>query len=643
MTALLPGGGLCYHPRVIGSRSISRAFGAVAAVHLALAVGAVGAAGAALAEPRHGLSSFGDLKYPPDFPHFDYVDPEAPKGGEVRLRDLGSFDNLNPFILKGIRLRGTGAVAISELPFDTLMTSAGDEPDAVYGLVAESADVAPDRSGVSFRLRPEARFNDGSPLTAEDVVFSFETLKSKGAPSFRIVLRDVESAVAEGPHQVRFAFREGAVTRDLPLTVAGIPILSRAYYETREFDRTTLDPPLGSGPYRIVRADQGRTIVYERVADYWARDLPVNRGRFNYGTIRFDFYRDRNIALEAFKAGEYDFREEFTSKMWATAYDFPAVRDGLVKRESIPDESPANRQFFVLNQRREIFRDPRVRAAFDLAFDFEWTNRNIFYGLYTRTKSLYQNTPMAARGLPDPGEVALLEPYRDGLPAEAFTMVFEPPATDGSGNVRRNLRAAQRLLGEAGYAVKDGTLRSPSGQPVRIEFLTFSPTFERVYAPHVRNLERLGIEAAIRIVDSAQYANRMQEFDFDVTTAAFGTSPTPGVGERNFWGSEAARSPGSINYAGIADPAVDALIEKIADAPDRGALETAARALDRVLLWNRYVIPQWFNPAHNVAYWDKFERPGTAPKYDNNFGFLDTWWIDPGKAADLEARRAANR
>ncbi|MCY4497647.1 MAG: ABC transporter substrate-binding protein, partial [Rhodospirillaceae bacterium] len=309
MTALLPGGGLCYHGRVIGSRSISKAFGAVAAIHLALA------AGAAPAEPRHGLSSFGDLKYPPDFPHFDYVDPDAPKGGEVRLRDLGSFDNLNPFILKGIRLRGIGAVAISELPFDTLMTSAGDEPDAVYGLVAENAEVAPDRSGVSFRLRPEARFNDGSPLTAEDVVFSFETLKSKGAPSFRIVLRDVESAAAEGPHEVRFAFREGAVTRDLPLTVAGIPILSKAYYETREFDKTTLDPPLGSGPYRIVRADQGRTIVYERAADYWARDLPVNRGRFNYGTIRFDFYRDRNIALEAFKAGEYDFREEFPSKM----------------------------------------------------------------------------------------------------------------------------------------------------------------------------------------------------------------------------------------------------------------------------------------------------------------------------------------
>lgn len=598
------------------------------------------AAVAAVAEPRHGLSSFGDLKYPPDFPHFDYVNPDAPKGGEVRLRDIGSFDNLNPFILKGIKLRGVGAMALAGLPFDTLMTPAGDEPDAVYGLVAESAEVAPDRSWVSFRLRPEARFNDGSPLTAEDVVFSFETLKARGEPSFRIVLRDVESATAEGRHRVRFAFRQGAVTRDLPLTVAGLPILSRAWYETRAFDRTTLDPPLGSGPYRIVRADQGRTIVYERVADYWARDLPVNRGRFNYGVIRFDFYRDRNIALEAFKAGEYDFREEFTSKMWATAYDFPAIEEGLVKRESIPDESPANRQFFVLNQRRGIFGDRRVRAAFDLAFDFEWTNRNIFYGLYARTRSLYQNTPMAARDLPTPGEVALLGSYRDRLPAEVFTRVFEPPATDGSGKARRNLRAARKLLREAGYAVRDGKLRDPSGRPVSMEFLTFSPTFERVYAPLVRNLGRLGIAATIRIVDSAQYANRMQEFDFDVTTAAFGTAPTPGVGERNFWGSEAARSTGGLNYAGIADPVVDALIEKIADAPDRGSLETAARALDRVLLWNRHVVPQWFNANHNIAYWDKFARPGIAPRYDGGFGFLDTWWIDPDKAAALEARRA---
>lgn len=595
----------------------------------------------AAAEPRHGLSAFGNLKYAADFHHFDYVNPDAPKGGEVRLRDLRSFDNLNPFILKGIRLRGVGAVAIAGLPYDTLMTSASDEPDAMYGLVAESAVVAPDRSWVMFTMRPNARFHDGTPLTAEDVAFSFETLKSKGAPRFRIVLRDVESAVAETAHKVRFTFRQGAVTRDLPLIVAGIPILSKAYYATREFDKTTLDPPLGSGPYRITRADQGHTIVYERVADYWAKDLPVNRGRYNYGTIRFEFYRDRNIALEAFKAGEYDFREEFTSKMWATAYDFPAMEQGLVKRESIPDDSPAGRQFFALNLRRAKFKDWRVRAAFDHAFDFEWTNKNIFYGLYARTKSLFQNTTMAARSLPTPAELSLLEPFRDSLPGEVFTSIFDPPSTDGSGNNRRNLRAGQKLLREAEFTIEDGKLTDPSGQSVTIEFLMFSPTFERVYAPLVRNLKRLGIEAKIRIVDSAQYANRMQAFDFDVTTHAFGTSATPGVGERNFWGSESARSPGSINYAGIMDPVVDALVEKIADAPDRESLETAARALDRVLLWNHYVIPQWFNAAHNVAYWDKFARPAVTPKYDNSFGFLDTWWIDPAKAAALEDRRTA--
>ena len=622
---------------MIGLRLIPKICGAFALLSLVLA------ATAATAESRHGLSAFGDLKYPTDFPHLAYVNPDAPKGGEVRLRDLGSFDNLNPFILKGIRLRGVGAVAISTLPYDTLMVSAGDEPDAMYGLVAESAEVAPDRSWVTFAMRPEARFHDGTPLTADDVVFSFEILKSKGEPSFRIVFRDVVSAVAETPHKVRFDFREGAVVRDLPMTVAGIPILSKAYYTSREFDKTTLEPPLGSGPYRIARADQGRTIVYERVADYWAIDLPVNRGRYNYDTIRFDFYRDRNIAMEAFKAGEYDFREEYTSKMWATAYDFPAINQGLVKRESIPNESPVSRQFFVLNQRQEIFKDPRVRSAFDLAFDFEWTNRNIFYGIYARTKSLFQNTPMAARTPPTAAERTLLEPYRDSLPSEVFTDVFEPPATDGSGNARHNLRTAQKLLRDAGYSVQGGKLTDPSGQPITIEFLTFSPTFERVYAPHLRNLKRLGIEATIRIVDSAQYANRMQEFDFDVTTAAFGVSATPGVGERNLWGSESAQSPGSINYPGIMDPVVDALIEKIAGAPDRAALETAARALDRVLLWNRYVIPQWFNANHNVAYWDKFARPDVAPKYDNYFGFLDTWWIDAEKAAALESRRASGR
>ena len=589
------------------------------------------------------MSAFGDLKYPSNFAHFDYVNPNAPKGGEFRLHSIGTFDNLNPFVLKGTRLRGDAAIALSGLPYDSLMVRALDEPDAMYGLVANRVEIAPDRSWVAFTMRPEARFNDGSPLTAEDVVFSYEILISKGTPQYRVILRDVESAVVESTHKVRFSFTKNAAKRDLPLTVAGIPIFSKAYYATRDFSKTTLNPPLGSGPYRITRVDQGRSLVYERVDDYWAKDLPVNRGRYNFETIRFDFYRDRNVAMEAFKAGEYDFREEYTSKTWATAYEFPAIEQGLVQRVSLPDESPASRQYFVLNQRREFFKDWRVRAALNHAFDFEWTNKNIFYGLYARTESLFQNTPMAARDLPTPDEAALLEPYRDQLRQEIFTQVYEQPKTDGSGNNRHNLRIAMQLLKEAGYTIRDGKLTRSNGQPVTLEYLTFSPGFERVIAPLNRNLKRLGIEATIRIVDTAQYTNRLHEFDFDLTMAAFGTVATPGIGERALWGSDVANSPGTINYAGIADPVVDALIEKIGNAADRPSLEAAARALDRVLLWNLYVIPAWFNDSNNIAYWDKFTGPGKAAKYDPYFGYLDTWWVDSAKAKTLETRRASTR
>ena len=589
------------------------------------------------------MSAFGDLKYPSNFAHFDYVNPNAPKGGEFRLHSIGTFDNLNPFVLKGTRLRGDAAIALSGLPYDSLMVRALDEPDAMYGLVANRVEIAPDRSWVAFTMRPEARFNDGSPLTAEDVVFSYEILISKGAPQYRVILRDVESAVVESTHKVRFSFTKNAAKRDLPLTVAGIPIFSKAYYATRDFSKTTLNPPLGSGPYRITRVDQGRSLVYERVDDYWAKDLPVNRGRYNFETIRFDFYRDRNVAMEAFKAGEYDFREEYTSKTWATAYEFPAIEQGLVQRVSLPDESPASRQYFVLNQRREFFKDWRVRAALNHAFDFEWTNKNIFYGLYARTESLFQNTPMAARELPTPDEAALLEPYRDHLRQEIFTQVYEQPKTDGSGSNRHNLRIAMQLLKEAGYTIRDGKLTSSNGEPVTLEYLTFSPGFERVIAPLNRNLRRLGIEATIRIIDTAQYTNRLHEFDFDLTMAAFGTVATPGIGERALWGSDVANSPGTINYAGIADPVVDALIEKIGNAADRPSLEAAARALDRVLLWNLYVIPAWFNDSNNIAYWDKFAGPGKAAKYDPYFGYLDTWWVDSAKAKALEIRRSAGK
>jgi microcin C transport system substrate-binding protein len=589
---------------------------------------------AAAAEPRHGFSTFGDLKYGPDFKYFAYVNPDAPKGGEVRFgHGEGSFDNLNPFINRGIRLPGNSANVVA-LPFETLMTPATDEADAMYGLIAESIDIAPDRTAVTFALRPQARWHDGSPITVEDVVFSFAKLRDKGAPSYRLLYRDIEAVEAIDARRVRFKFRDDAILRDLPQLAASMPILSQAYFSKVEFDRTTLEPPLASGPYRIVEVNPNRSIVLRRVEDYWGRDLPVNRGRWNFDRIRLEFYRDRTIEFEAFKAGEFDFREEFTSKRWATEYDFPAIKDGRVVRETLADDSPAPRQYFVLNTRREKFADRRVREAFNLAFDFEWTNRNLFYDLYERTKSVFQNSEMAARELPDDLELEFLNPYRDRLPAELFTKVWEPPVSDGSGNSRAQLARARNLLIAAGWAVRDGKLKNARGQTFELEFLLEEPTFERILAPIAKNLERLGIEARIRQVESAQYASRMQTYDFDVTTKAFVTPATPGINERNFWGSKAAATEGGLNYIGIADPVVDDLLERIAHAQDRRTLRAASRALDRVLMWNSYVIPQWYLANDLFAYWDMFARPAVKPKFAN--GVLDTWWIDPAKAAKVD-------
>jgi microcin C transport system substrate-binding protein len=588
-------------------------------------------AGAAGAEPRHGLSTFGDLKYPVGFRHFDYVNPDAPKGGRVKLRDIGTFDNLNPFIIKGVKLRGMGAIA-QGLPYDSLMVSAADEADAMYGLVAKTAEVGPKRQWVEFVLRPEARFHDGSPVTSADLVYSFNILKTEGTPAYRINLKDVETVTPEGPHKIRYGFREGAVTRDLPGIVAGLPILSKAYYEKVTFNKTTLVPPLTSGPWRIGRIDQGRSLVYERVPDYWGKDLPVNVGRHNFDKLQFDFYRDRTVALQAFKSGEYDFREEYTSKSWATGYDFPAVGKGLVIKESVPNLAPASRQYFVLNLRRKKFQDIRVREAFGLAFDFKWTNKNLFYGIYDRSVSLWQNTDMAARALPNEVEQELLQSIKGKVPSAIRTTVYLPP---GEGKpLRKNLRRAAKRLKQAGWKIIDGKLTDKNGDVLEIEILTFSPVFERILAPIIKNLKRLGIQANIRIVDTAQYTFRMQTFDFDVTTAAFGTSATPGITEKNFWGSAAAKQEGGLNYSGLQDPVIDQLLERIAQAPDRQSLTLAARTLDRVLLANHYIIPEWFNASHNLAYWNKFDRPKVKPKYV--LGFMDTWWIDPAKDQALK-------
>ncbi|MEQ8246546.1 MAG: extracellular solute-binding protein [Alphaproteobacteria bacterium] len=604
---------------------------------LALAVFAIVCSTAATAEPRHGISTFGDLKYPAGFPHFDYVNPDAPKGGVVRLAGgEGTFDTVNPFTLKGIRFRGD-AGSVMSLPYDTLMVRSGDEPDAMYGLVADSAEIAEDKTSITFTLRAEARWHDGSAITAEDIVFTFEALKNDpGAfPAFRIVLRDVIGVEALGDAAVRYTFDPAAAAlRDLPATVAGLPILSKRDFANRAFGETTFDPPLGNGPYRIAEVNPGRSIVLERVPDYWAADLPVNRGRNNFGQIQLEFYRDRDVQHEAFKSGAFDFHEEFTSRIWATGYDFPATRDGRVIKEAVPNLGPASRQYFVINLRREKFQDRRVRQAINHAFDFEWTNTNLFYSVYERANSIYQNTDMAAAAPPTGAELALLEPFRDRLPPEVFTTVYQQPRSDGSGNNRRNLRRAQQLFADAGWTVQEGRLKNERGETMSIEFLTFSPTFERVFAPIVQNLKRIGADASIRIVDSSQYAQRVdQDRDFDITTAAFGVSPTPGVGERGFWNSAFADQPGSNNDGGIKDPVVDDLVERLASAQDRQSLTVAARALDRVLLWNQYIIPQWFRSTYTIAYWDMFGRPDTAPIY--GLGFLDTWWIDPAKAARL--------
>jgi len=585
------------------------------------------------AEPQHGLSTFGDLKYPADFNNFAYVRPNAPKGGEVRLADYGSFDNLNPFILKGIKLRGLGARAML-LPFESLMVTAEDEPDSVYGLVAKSAEVSIDGSRVQFYLRPEARWHDGRPITATDVTYSFQILKAKGRPFFKLSYRDILSARALDTDIVQFDFVPGA-GRGLPRIVAGMPIISMSYFKENNFDRTTLVPPLGSGPYKVSQVDPGRALVYKRVQDYWGSMLPVNRGRYNFDVVRFDFYRDRSVAFEAFKSGDFDFHEEFMSKNWATGYDFPAVKDGRILRTTVPDESPSGTQAFFINSRKEKFSDRRVRKALGYAFDFEWTNKNLFYGLYRRTSSMFENSDLRARGVPEGAELELINVYRSAVPVEVVTEEYQPPTTDGSGDIRSHLLSARKLLEEAGWRVIGGRLINDSGQQMEIEFLSDVPAFERIIGPFVRNLERLGIAARIRNVDSSQYTNRVQNYDFDIITARFVLPRTPGAEQHSFWGSAGAELPGGLNYAGVKDPVIDSLIEKLGDAQNRAELKPVIGAMDRVLMWGHYTIPQWFKASHFIAYWDKFGRPYVKPKY--SLSFLDTWWVDSEKQMVLDA------
>lgn len=592
----------------------------LAALFLAATVSIVVASAVAATTvlPRHGLSMYGDLKYGPGFPHFEYVDPRAPKSGAVRLAALGTFDSLNPFILKGVPAAGVGQI------YDTLMVASADEAFAQYGLVAETVETPADRSWVAFTLRPRARFHDGRLITVEDVIWTFETLKASGHPFYRSYYAHVTRAEAAGPRRVRFTFKD-AMNRELPLIVGQMPVLPKAWWASRDFTRTSLEPPLGSGPYRIEAVDPGRSITYRRVKDYWAAELPVSVGRFNFDEIRYDYYRDGTVALEAFKGGAYDLRLEDSSKHWATAYDIPAVREGRMRKEEIPNEIPTGMQGFVYNTRRAVFRDPRVRQALAQAFDFEWTNTHLFYGAYTRTASYFSNSELAARGLPGPAEQQVLAPFRERIPPAVFTETYRPPSTTGRVGIRPNLVHALRLLEEAGWVVRDMRLvHERTGQPMTFEILLSEPTWERITLPFVQNLERLGVRARVRTVDAAQYEYRLKHFDFDMTVAVFPQSLSPGNEQNDYWSREAARTPGSRNLAGVSDPVVDELIALLIAAPDRAALVARTRALDRVLLWGHYVIPHWHIAAFRVAYWDRFGRPAVSPRYDLGF---DSWWV----------------
>jgi microcin C transport system substrate-binding protein len=578
----------------------------------------------------HGLSIFGDLAEKPDFKHFGYVNPQAPKGGVLVMEppppETSTYDSLNAYILRGNPAAGVGVI------FDTLMTGSLDERDALYGLVAHKVQVSADKLTYTFFLRKEARFHDGSPLTAHDAAFSLNILKAEGHPMISQSLRDVVSSEATADDVLVVKLAPGR-TRELPILVASQPIFSKQYYSKHKFSETTMEPPLGSSAYKIGKFEPGRNISFDRVPDYWAKDLPVNVGQANFETIRYEYFGDRNVAFEAFKSGVTTVHEEFTSAVWATGYDFPAIRDGRVKREVIPDENISGTQGWYLNTRRPVFKDRRVREALIYAFDFEWTNHNLFHDSYERTTSYFEHSDLKAEGAPSEAEKALLEPFRDKLPADVFGEPFRPPVSDGSGQDRNLLKKASDLLAAAGCKRKDGVLYLPDGNPFKFEFLDFSSFYERITQPYIKNLKLLGIQATQRIVDSAQYKRRTDDFDYDVRTERLRIAYSPGEELRILFGSEAAKTPGSQNLSGIDDPVVDALISKALVATSRSELAAICRALDRVLIAGRYWVPHWYKPTHWIAHWDVFGRPERYPRFEP--GIASTWWWDEDKARKI--------
>ena len=606
-----------------------------------LEAAALAAAGAALPGPGgrafaqeaevHGLSTFGELGLPADFPHFPYVNPKAPKGGTLTIQikrgsgnqSFDTFNTLNTFVLQGDGAAGMDAC------FDSLMAGSGDEPGTLYGLLAKSVAVSPDKLTYRFRLRPEARFHDGTRVTASDVAFSMNLLKSKGHPSYRLMLNELVSATAESD-DIFIAQLSPKRSRDLHLIVAGLPVFSEKFWSTRNFEASTLEPPLGSGAYKVGRLEQGRFIEFERVADYWAKDLPVNIGVNNFDRVRWEYFRDRQVAFEAFKSGVITFQEEFTSRIWATGYDFPALHEGKVKKEALPKTDPVGSQGWIYNLRREKFADPRIREALGLCFDFEWTRKTIMFGFYERMTSYFENSDSKALGKPSPEELALLEPFRGKVPDEVFGEPWLPPVSDGSGSDRALLRRADEMLRAAGCKRDGNVLKLPNGQPFEIEFLDSQGALQPHTQPFQANLKRLGINATSRIVDGAQYQRRLDEFDFDIISRALGGSAIPSDSLRIVYGSEAAKTRGSRNVGGVSHPAIDAMIEAIGQADSYAKVVVAAKCLDRVLRAGRYWIPMWWNDEEWIAHWDMFDRPQTKPKFGS--GAPSIWWYNAEKA-----------
>ena len=583
----------------------------------------------------HAIAMHGEPKYDQNFISVEYVSNNAEKGGNIVRSAIGTYDTFNPFTLKGTSAAGIG------LLYESLTVGSSDEAFTEYGLLAKSIEWPDDRSWVTFTLRDEAKWHDGKKITSDDVVWTFNTLMEKGHPFYKYYYGDVSEVIKITENKVKFEFSTNT-NKELVLIVGQLPVLPKHYWENKNFEETTLDVPIGSGPYKVKSFDAGRSITYELDMNYWGFEnniVPIKVGKDNMGSIRYDYYKDRGVEREAFKSGEIDFFSENTSKEWATGYDIDAVTEGLIKKELIPHENPQGMQAFAFNTRKDIFADKRVRKALSFAFDFEWTNKNLFYGAYKRTDSFFENSELASSGLPSQAELAYLNPYIDQLPKEIFNEEYSNPKTDGSGFIRNELQEATKLLQEAGWKLRDGKLENSNGEPFEFEILLVSPAFERIVLPFIDNLEKLGINASLRTIDSSQYQKRIESFDFDMVVFTFSQSLSPGNEQRNFWSSGAADTNGSRNIIGIKNNVIDLLIENLINAKDREDLITISRALDRVLLWNYYVIPQWHISAYRVLYWDIFDQPKQKPKYSLGF---DTWWVNQNKFNFINSQRSTN-